>query len=179
MSGADDELTEAGYERDERRRFELLYRTQASALRRRIGARLRSDEDASDVVQDAFVRLLGAKPEEPLREPGAFLNRILRNLLIDRSRRLINRAVHVPPEGDDEPATAPTQVEGLELADMRARYRAAVAALPSRMREVFVLHRVKELSYGDIARELDISIRTVEWHMAQAILRLGKELDGS
>lgn len=179
MPNAGDELTEASHERDERRRFELLYRAQSGVLRRRIGARLRSDEEASDVVQDAFVRLLAAQPQGRLREPGAFLNRILRNLLIDRSRRLVSRAVHVPPEGDDEPATAPTQAEGLELADMRVRYRAAVAKMPTRMREVFVLHRVRELSYGDIARELDISIRTVEWHMAQAIIRLGKELDGS
>jgi RNA polymerase sigma-70 factor (ECF subfamily) len=179
MSDIGDDLTEAAYDRDERRRFELLYREQATELRRRVGARLRSADEAGDVVQEAFVRLLGSHPAGRLREPGAFLNRIVRNLLIDRSRRLMNRAVHVPPEGEDEPATPATQAEGMELADMRIRYRTALATLPARMRQVFILHRVEELSYGEIARKLDISIRTVEWHMAQAIVRLGKELGGS
>jgi RNA polymerase sigma-70 factor (ECF subfamily) len=179
MSGFGDELTEAARDREAHRRFELLYRERASELRRRVGAQLRSADEAGDVVQEAFARLLRAQPAERLREPGAFLNRIVRNLLIDRRRRLVNRAVHVPPEGEDEPATPPSQAHGLELADMRERYRAAVDTLPARTREVFILHRVKELSYADIARKLGISIRTVEWHMAQAIMRLGKELDGS
>lgn len=162
---------------DARSRVALLYRERAARLGRRLRARLSSSEEASDLVQDAFARLLGSSSLERLREPEAFLNRIVANLLVDRSRRLANRAVHLPLDGLGDIAVPADQAEGLELGEMRRRYRNALDSLPARMREVFVLHRIEELSYKDIASRLGISPRTVEWHIAEAIVRIGKELD--
>ncbi|WP_129793878.1 RNA polymerase sigma factor [Sphingosinicella sp. CPCC 101087] len=161
----------------ERRRVELLYREQAARLRRQVGSRLRCSEEARDLVQDAFARLLRAGAGQGLRRPEAFLGRIVRNLLIDRSRRLRTRAVQVPLEDAPELSAPPGQYEDMELEDMRSRYRAAVATLPPRMRQVFVLHRIEGLGYKTIAERLGISVRTVEWHMAEAIVRIGSELD--
>jgi len=48
--------------------------------------------------------------------------------------------------------------------------------LPRRTREVFLLHRLEGLAYKEIAAQLGISIRTVEWHVAEAILRIGRDL---
>jgi RNA polymerase sigma factor (sigma-70 family) len=158
-------------------RLDMLYRSQAPQLRRRIRGQLRSSEEAHDLVQDAFVRLLGASARQVLREPEAFLNRIVRNLLIDRARRRTTRAMHVPLDEDSDPGAPPSQADALELADMRDRYRAAVNALPERMREVFLLHRIEELGYREIATRLGISHRTVEWHIAEAIVRIGKGLE--
>lgn len=159
-------------------RLALLYRDQAPRLRRRLGARLRSAEEARDLVQDAFARLLGAGARQALREPEAFLNRIVRNLLIDRSRRLRTRAPHVPIGGAVEPAVRPDQADAIELTQMRDRYRQAVAALPSRTREVFLMHRVEGLSYKHIAATLGITTHTVAWHIAEAIVRIDRELNG-
>ena len=158
-------------------RVAVLYRDHAARLRKRLRARVGSGEEASDLVQDAFARLLGAASLGRLREPEAFLNRIVRNLLIDRSRRLANRGAHVPIDEATDPAVPPSQSERLELEQMRERYRDIVASLPPRMREVFVLHRVEELSYKEIAAQLDIGVRTVEWHIAEAIVRISKGLD--
>lgn len=158
-------------------RFDDLYREQAPRLRRWLDARLRSSEDANDLVQDAFTRLLGSDTRDGVRQPGAFLNRIVRNLLIDRSRRLSNRTAHVPIDEANAPVVRATQEDGLELEEMRKRYRAAVEALPPRMREVFVLHRVEGLGYKEIATRLGISIRTVEWHVGEALLRIGRDLE--
>jgi len=159
------------------RRVDLLYRENAPALRRRARARLRSNEEASDLVHDAFARLLGAFSRQRLLQPEAFLNRIVSNLLIDKSRRRATRAPHVPIEDDETLAVAPEQSQQIEVEQMRDRYREVVASLPPRMREVFVLHRVEELSYKDIAARLNISVRTVEWHIAEAIVRIGRGLD--
>lgn len=158
-------------------RLDLLYREQAPRLRRRVGARLRSDEEAHDLVQDAFARLLGAGARHALERPEAFLNRIVRNLLIDRSRRLATRAPHVAVDDATAPAVRATQGDAIELAQMKERYRAAVSALPERMREVFLLHRVDGLGYKEIAEMLGISVRTVEWHIAEAIVRIGRGLE--
>lgn len=162
---------------DQSEPFGMLYRECAPTLRRRIRSQVGSDDEASDLVQDAFTRLLGARPTEGLRTPGAFLNRIVRNLLIDRSRRLSARPLLVPLDTRFETAVAPDQADLIELDQMRRRYRDVVESLPPRMREVFVLHRIEELSYKQIATRLDISVRTVEWHIAEAIVRISRGLD--
>jgi RNA polymerase sigma-70 factor (ECF subfamily) len=163
---------------DPDRRVDALYRLHAGRLRRRLRPRLGCGDEASDLVHEAFARLLGAASLERLREPEAFLNRIVRNLLIDRSRRHASRTHHVPFAPGLDVAVPPTQDAEVELGQMRERYREAVATLPDRMRQVFVLHRVDELSYREIAARLGISVRTVEWHVAEAIVRIGKQLDG-
>jgi len=159
------------------RRVDLLYRDHAPKLRRRLLARLGSREEASDLVHEAFARMLGASGLDRVGKPEAFLNRIVRNLLIDRSRRLSYRSIHVPIDNVGDVAVPPSQADAAELSEMRDRYREAVAALPDRMREVFVLHRVDGHSYKEIAERLDISVRTVEWHIAEAIIRIGRGLD--
>jgi RNA polymerase sigma factor (sigma-70 family) len=161
---------------DARERVAILYRDHASALRRRLRARLGSADEANDVLHDAFARLLGARPADGLRDPGAFLNRIVCNLLIDRSRRGTARPPHVPIEHDSVAVPA-AQGQAIEVEQMRNRYREVIASLPPRMREVFVLHRVEGLSYKEIAGRLDISVRTVEWHIAEAIVRISRGLD--
>lgn len=162
---------------DARERVAILYRDRASAIRRRLSARLGSADEANELLHDAFARLLGARPAAELRDPGAFLNRIVRNLVIDRSRRRSARPIHVPIDDAPDIAVAPSQSEAIEVEQMRHRYKEAVASLPPRMRQVFVLHRIEGLSYRQIAEHLDISIRTVEWHIAQAIVRISRILD--
>lgn len=178
MAAADENgpRDEPAWPDDARLRVALLYRDHASALRRRLRARLGSNEEANDLLHDAFARLLGARPADGVRDPAAFLNRIVRNLLVDRSRRRSTRPVHVAIDEGDA-AVAPEQGQAIELEEMRHRYTDLVGALPPRMREVFVLHRIDHLSYKEIAARLDISIRTVEWHIAQAIVRISRGLD--
>jgi RNA polymerase sigma-70 factor (ECF subfamily) len=147
---------------DARERVAILYRDHCCAIRRRLRARLGSADDANELLHDAFARLLGARPADGVRDPAAFLNRIVRNLLVDRSRRRSARPTHVPIDDEASLGVAPDQGQGIELDQMRRRYREAVESLPPRMREVFVLHRIDGLGYKDIAVRLDISIRTVE-----------------
>ena len=163
--------------REDANRLDALYRAHAPRLTRRLNARLRSREDAADLVQDAFTRLAGSGTMAGLRRPEAFLNRIVRNLLIDRTRRRLARGPHSPIE-DVELAIAPVQEQELELQQMRDAYRTLVAALPPRTREVFLLHRSHGLCYRQIAERLGISQRTAEWHVAEAIVRISKGLDG-
>lgn len=179
MPPADDQAARRGSETedDPRLRVDLLYRDHAATLRRRLRARLGSSDEANELVHDAFARLLGARPTSGVRDPGAFLNRIVRNLLVDRSRRRTARPVHVALDREADLAVAPDQGDAIELEQMRRRYKDVVASLPPRMREVFVLHRIDGLSYKDIAARLDISVRTVEWHIAQAIVRISRALD--
>lgn len=157
---------------------DALYRREATRLAR-FFRRRRIAEEPQDLVHDAFVRLLTAATVRPGPErPAAYLQRIARNLLVDCARRAAARGETVPLQPDSAAlAYAPEQTHGIEVEDVRRQYLAAVDALPRRTREVFLLHRVEELTYRQIAERLGIGIRTVEWHIAEALVRIGETLD--
>jgi RNA polymerase sigma factor (sigma-70 family) len=156
-------------------RLDAVYRSEAPRLTRFLRRRLPSTDDPQDFVQEAFARLAGSNPGGALRNPEAYLQRIVRNLLIDRSRRAM-KAYHVELVDDLDIAVPPDQAEAIEANDMRRLYRSAVDRLPARTREVFLLSRVEEVGYKEIAERLGISVRTVEWHVAEAIIRIEKAL---
>ena len=166
----------AGANRDGRRELEAMYRSQAPRLVQYFKLRFRGREDPEDLVQEVFARLAAGRPFGELRDPQHYLKRILRNFLIDRNRRSKTAPEFVSMDGVEAPVP-PDQSHAIEVAQMQDRYRAAVDALPPRTREVFLMHRADELSVKKIAEQLCISSRTVEWHIGEAIYRIGKALD--
>jgi RNA polymerase sigma-70 factor (ECF subfamily) len=58
------------------------------------------------------------------------------------------------------------------------RMEDAVRAMPKMQREIFLAHRLDDMSYGEIARRTGLTVRQVERHMARAIYKLDKQLDG-
>ncbi len=61
-------------------------------------------------------------------------------------------------------------------AKLLACLEAVLRAMPARTREIFLLHRVADLAYPEIADRLGIDADMVEWEVAEAILHLDCEL---
>ena len=59
------------------------------------------------------------------------------------------------------------------------RYAKALAALPKTTRDVLLAHQRDGTSFGTIASRLGITTREVEQHIADAILEIGRALDGA
>ncbi len=55
---------------------------------------------------------------------------------------------------------------------------AAIASLPRIQREIFLAHRLDDMTYADIARDTGLSTRRVKRHMANALYKIGKQMDG-
>ena len=66
----------------------------------------------------------------------------------------------------------------VELADLRRAVARAIDALPERCRLIFTMSREQDLSYAEIARILDISVKTVETQMGRALKALRARLVG-
>lgn len=62
--------------------------------------------------------------------------------------------------------------------DLLRRMEAAMLAMPKMQREIFLAHRLDDMSYGEIAERTGLTVRQVERHMAKAIYKLVKQLDG-
>ncbi|WP_082635115.1 RNA polymerase sigma factor [Sphingobium baderi] len=156
-----------------------IYAIEAPKLQRYFRARLRGSDDIGDLVHETFVRLLGALDTgNPLR-PGAYLQRIARNLLFNRTKRLENRLAGFHMSFDEcyELATPPNQGEEIEVEDMMRIYRKALSELPDKTRQAFLLHRVDELTYREIGERLGISIPTVQYHIARALAHIDAALE--
>jgi RNA polymerase sigma-70 factor (ECF subfamily) len=58
-----------------------------------------------------------------------------------------------------------------------ARLEAIVLRMPRRTREIFIAHRVHDMSYAEIARRTGLTVRQVQRHMVRAILHLDRGLN--
>jgi RNA polymerase sigma-70 factor (ECF subfamily) len=154
--------------------LDAVYRVEAPRLIRMLKRRIWAEDERHDIVQEAFTRLVAARADAAGINPGAYLHGIIRHLLADRARRWSRAQGAQIPDLSAAPPPAPDV--SAEVSQMRERYRSAVALLPSRTREVYMLHRVDDLPYKEIADRCGISVRTVEWHVAQAIMRISKSI---
>jgi RNA polymerase sigma-70 factor, ECF subfamily len=135
--------------------------------------------DAVEAAQDVWVRVWEqAASVRGAAGFGTWLHRVAVSVLLRfRERRGREQQRHVELEGDAVPerATRGDVVLRMELDE-------AVAALPPRARDVFVLHDVLGFRAPEIAASLGITELTVRSHVARARLslrqRLGPDLDG-
>jgi RNA polymerase sigma-70 factor, ECF subfamily len=141
---------------------------------------LRSREEAEDLAQDVFLKVLDKAPR--YRPEGKFRSWVLR-IAANRARSALRRRkvlrwvsfdpdVHDRPRGDDDASTL------LERGETVARVRDAIGRLPQRQREAVVLRRYQELSYEEIAVALDATLPAVESLLQRAAANLRRDLGG-
>ena len=122
-------------------------------------------EDAADVVQNAFLRVLDAAPRyRPVAPFPAYLYRIVTHLCLDHTRKLRPLCLEDPPDTVDD---APSPLEAL-IDDERSRaVQAALKDLPSNQRAAVVLRYYGNLGYREIAVALGTSTKAVERLLAR------------
>ncbi len=141
--------------------------------------RLGSQDSAEDLVQVAFVRVW--EHREHLRadtSPRAYLYRVLRNLITDDHRRQQLRDRWAETRRREEQPEVPSPALLFEADLLAVAANRAVAALPERRRDVFVLAHLHGLSYKEVATALGITRRTVANHMSLALKELRGDLAG-
>lgn len=149
-------------------------------LRRFILRRTGSLAIAEDVVQETWIRATTSGAVMP-DNPRAYLYRMAGNLAIDHMRRNRRRETWVDGDADDgmlahleSPGPAPDDV-----VSSRQEWHIltqAVAELPDKCREVFLLYRGRGLTMRQVAQALGISDKTVEKHIARAMVHCRRRL---
>ncbi len=133
--------------------------------------RTRCPEAAADILQDAFLRLIHADTQSAIKNPRAFLYKVVSNLAIDHLRSNNRRFVRHADESElvDQADPMPSVEHQLYTQQQIAHLRLAVAELPPRCREVFIMHKFKHQPYSVIMNELAISESTVLKHIVKAM----------
>ncbi len=156
----------------------VFMRFQRSLLRY-LRALLRRREDAEDVAQETYVRLLGAASlERSETHIRAFMFKAATNLAYDRFRQRRSRGLHEDAELAALTDGAPAVERVVAIAQAAAIVERTLLGLPPRCRQVFMLRTSHEWSYEAIAERLGVSKRTVEREMQAALDACQRELQG-
>ncbi|MDP3858558.1 MAG: RNA polymerase sigma factor [Stagnimonas sp.] len=169
----------------------FLLQAQARALRV-AEISTRSRDDALDIVQDAMLHLARAYGRRPADEWPPLFHRILENKIRDWQRRqtVRNRFFFwrqereedddAPPPEERAPDLAiPDATERLMQDEAMLRLKSALAELPARQREAFVLRIWEGLSTDDTATAMGCSDGSVKTHLARALANLRGKLGES
>lgn len=148
---------------------ERVFREHNDALVRFIAARLGSKQEASEVAQEAYVRLLSLDNEEAVSFLRAFLFKTADNLATDRLRARSRRGFIVTAGSVEKAVFELSPERELEGEQAIERLRQAIDELPQKCREAFLLYRLEELSCADIAVRLGLQERMVWRYIARAL----------
>ena len=132
---------------------------------------VRSQEVAEELAQETYLRFLKQSGPQHILNLNAFLFAIAANLARDHLRSVKRKQQREYVPLDTEIAdTKPNTEDIIAKQCLENQLEQAIASLPKKTREIFLLYRADELSYKQIAARLDISTRTVEYHLRQAML---------
>ena len=156
-------------------RIETLYEEHAGRALR-LAILLTGDRHrAEDLVQDAFVRIVGSFGHLRVRSSfGAYLNRTIVNLSRDRGRRLRLERREIEREGRAPRPPA----EGQPDLGVREELLGALAALPHRQRAAIVLRYYQDLSERDVADALGCSVTAAKALITRGMETLRKTVRG-
>jgi RNA polymerase sigma factor (sigma-70 family) len=155
-----------------------LFRDNNRALISYLLAHLCNEQEAREVAQEAYVKLL------QLDQPGAigflrtYLFRTAANLAIDRIRRR-GRKERIDRLDFFEERSEDASVEHAVLAEQELKIlRQAIAELKPKCRRAFILHKFNERSIIDVAAEMELTPRMVRSYIARAVFYCRLRLDG-
>jgi len=151
---------------------------------------LRHEDDALDVVQEAMLQLARVYGARPADEWKPLFYRILENKIRDVQRRRIvrNRVMawlpfrrsdedgDVPDVVEQAPSPEPAPGRKLELEEAMQALEKAVAALPARQRQAFLLRGLEGLDVADTAAAMGCSEGSVKTHYFRALQTLRAQL---
>jgi RNA polymerase sigma-70 factor (ECF subfamily) len=153
--------------------FKTVILPHEAGLRARLRRLCPPGFDVDNLVAESLARAYTAKDIVRITAGRGYLFAIARNLLIDSARR--DTIVSLDFVADLDTLRADDTLEAsLTARDELRRLQAIIDTLPPQCRRVFLLRRVHDLSLGEIAGQMTLSVSTVEKHLAKAVMLVAK-----
>lgn len=151
--------------------FKSIVLPHEAALRKHVRRLVTPDLEVDDIVSESLTRAYAAEDWPRISNGRSYLFKIARNLLVDAARRraVVSFEVMADLEALNVADDAPSAEAIVSARDELRRLEDVVGALPPRCKRVFLLRRIHDHSLNEIAVELNVSVSTVEKHLARAM----------
>lgn len=151
--------------------FDSVFMSHSEYLRNFMYYKSGDLQRSEDIMQDAFCKLWEECAKVPVEKAKSFLFTVANNLFLNQQKHKkvvlkFERRNNTTDKNSESPHFL------LEEAEFENRLRSAIDALPTGQREVFLMSRIDDLKYKEIAERLDIGIKAVEKRMHKALVSL-------
>ena len=159
------------------RAFETLFRTYYEPLCRYACQLVQNMDTAEEIVQDLFY-VLWKKERENLQvftSVNGYLYRSVKNNSLQHLEQERVRDDYRKMYAENAVIETSTPQEELEYKELEQQIQEVLYHLPERRQMIFQMHRMEGKKYNEIARELQLSVKTVEAEMSKALRELRKK----
>lgn len=161
---------------DDEQAFAGLYDRYWEPLHAQACRKLRCPHEAEEIVQDLFVALWHKRHTAVIQQLEAYLFAALKYRIIDNIRAQLVRKDYAATSAPRASLPDHGTEHAVAAADLSAALAASVGSLPGHAREVFRLSRLEHRSVPEIAAQLQVSPKTVEYHLARSLRLLRSHL---
>jgi len=158
--------------------YNKIFRTHYEAVTRFVYYKGGDLQQAEDIVQDVFVKLWKLCATVSFSKVKAYLYRAANNSFLNEKAHEKIVLKHLETKGDAVNVENPEYL--MQMNEFHEKLKSAIASLPEREREVYLMSRIDKKTYSEIAEITGIGTKAVERRMSKALLQLrealGKEL---
>ena len=138
---------------------------------------LKLEEGIDDILQDVFIKIWNNRTTiHNSATFNPFIFTITRNLLLNELRKRLNNQKLKDKVQKLAVAEEFNTFEKIEYSELREIVDEIIQKLPDKQKQVFILSRNQGLSYKEISEKLNISVKTVEYHIAQSTSSIKSKL---
>lgn len=163
---------------DENKEFEALFRMMYPKVKAFARGLLQSEEDAEDVAQDVFIKLLKYPHAwENVETRSSYIYTLTKNQIFNllKHRKIESKYQENIQFAAEEFYVSDDEIHNQLFAkEIRMLAELTIQRMPEQRRKVFVMSRVQKKTHAEIADELNLSVRTVERHIYLALSELKK-----
>lgn len=162
---------------DDRKAFAEIYIRYADHLTNFTSAKIQHFEDASDLIQDLFVKFWEQRKDVKIdRDLKAYLFSVARYRIIDKIRKNSTHQAYATMIQELAIRYESFVEQELEAKEMQKRINHSLGQLSPRVKQVYTMTREENLSIQEIAKKLEVSQQTVKNQLSSALKHLRKSL---
>lgn len=155
--------------------YNILFKRYYDSLYKYALKNVKDSFTAEELTMDVMLRLWEKKGEiEVLNDLKAYLFRSIKNAIYNHYRKKI--LTTVPLETDEVVRTLISADDALQTKELNQFYLQKLAQLSPQRRQVFQMSREENMTYPEIAKNMNLSVNTVENYMVATLRYFRKEI---
>lgn len=160
-----------GCRKDDLHAYNELFRRQSPKLYKQAARYIQNDNAAEELMLDLLFDIWDKRQQRNIEgDLSAYLYRCMRNMIVDYRRKIIPDTISIEQTTLYETLEDQEQSDHLVMtADAEELYKVVLNKMSPQRRRVFQLSREANLTYSEIAGEMNLSVNTVENYMSSAL----------